>query len=697
MDDHIATSVTDALSRRPSPAGLDATALLMAAPEALVAVQGGVIVFANHRAQQLLGAAGTGLHGHQLTDHLPAFSPAGGVAVEQTAVRADGARIHVEVRDVVLDDGTALLAFWDAGGLEAARMAEAARDEAQARYQALIEQLPAVAYIDKEGKGTIYASPQIETILGVTADEYCADPDLWRRLLHPDDRERIEGQYAAFLAGHGDDLMDYRMVTPDGRVVRIRDRAQSVRDADGRVLLEHGLMFDITELKEAEAQIAHLAYHDKLTGLPNRASFEDRLEHAVEHAAGDGTAVGVVYLDLDNFKLVNDSLGHQAGDQLLQQLAGRLRDITRDVDLVARQGGDEFLLLLTDLATDLSGGPDPAVVNAEAVAIRIADALKPAFDLSGVDFYARGSVGVSLYPHDATNAEDLMKNADSAMYRAKRTNPGGHAFFRADENPTARLAFATQLRRAVEHEQWVLHYQPLIDLADGRMTGAEALVRWEDPGAGLVAPGEFIPVAEELGLIEAIGEWVLDDMATQQRAWMDAGLDLELSFNLSPRELWSPQLAERILKRLHDARVPPTSVVVEITESTAMSDPDRTLRLLAELRSWGLRLALDDFGTGYSSLARLKHMPVDVLKIDQAFVRDVDRDVRLARMVRAMIQLAHSLDMLPLAEGVETVGEYHFLRANGCRFAQGFLFSRPVAAEQIAELATRPGGLAPID
>jgi EAL domain-containing protein (putative c-di-GMP-specific phosphodiesterase class I) len=287
-----------------------------------------------------------------------------------------------------------------------------------------------------------------------------------------------------------------------------------------------------------------------------------------------------------------------------------------------------------------------------------------------------------------------MKNADIAMYRAKRLDPGGHMFFAAEVDDAAeRLDFVTRLREAVSEERWVLHYQPVVDLADRRIVGAEALIRWQDASGGIVPPGEFIPVAEELGLIEAIGDWVVDEVAHQQRAWRDAGLELELSFNLSPRQLWTPQLAERLAARLEEAGVEPGTVQAEITESAAMTDPDRTQRILRDLHAWGLRLAIDDFGTGYSSLARLKHMPVDVLKIDREFVRHVDRDVRLAGMVRAMIQVAQSLDMVALAEGVESEGEYVFLRSNGCRLAQGFWFAHPMPAGAFEELARRPAGL----
>ncbi len=662
-------------------------ALLLAAPEALLGVRDGVIAASNRRADAM---AGRSLAGRPLDEVVPTWQPLVGTSV--ASLTRDGMEplpVSITVEPAG-DDGLVVCLLRDVGQADEA---EVARKEAEARYQTLVEQIPAVVYIDVEGRGTTYVSPQVERILGVSPEVYCQDgTDTWSELLHPDDRERIAREYEAFVAGEGGDLSDYRMCTPDGRVVWIRDRAVTVRDEHGRVLLEHGVMFDITEIKEAEAEIAHLAYHDQLTGLANRTLFEETLGLAIHRAARNDHAVAVLFLDLDNFKLVNDSLGHHAGDRLLAELAERLRTCSRETDMVARQGGDEFLMLLADLerGTDETTGVELEEQGATMVADRIARLLETPFDLGGTEFFARGSIGISLYPRDAVDGQTLLKNADSAMYRAKRFEPGGHVFYAGTGGDAmARLSFATRLRRAVEHEDWVLHYQPIVDLSDGRMVGAEALVRWQDAAGGIVAPGEFIPVAEELGLIEAIGEWVLEAMAHRQRAWTDEGLGLTVSFNLSPRQLWAPHLAEKVLSTLHSAGVAPQSVEVEITESIAMADPDRTQKILAELRAWGVRLALDDFGTGYSSLARLKHMPVDVLKIDREFVRNVDRDVRLAGMVRAMIQVAQSLDMVPLAEGVETEGEYVFLRSNGCRLAQGFWFSHPVPADEIPDLAAR--------
>ena len=664
----------------PVDLGLEAGRLLEAFPEASFVLADGCIEWVNERFVQLLGHDPTGAGVEETIpdwrDGLDAEVP-----FEAGLRCPSGGSLPVELRSRSLGGGRAIVSVRDARELIAGREAQAALAEAEFRYRSLVEQVPAVVYADN-GNVTQYVNPQIEQILGVTPEAYRADPDMWLRMVHPDDRPRVEMQSEAFIAGVGGDLDDYRMVRPDGRVVWIRDRAYAHRDADGRATFEHGILFDVTELKEAEARIAHLAYHDGLTALANRQLFEETLVLAVERARRDDSAVAVVFLDLDNFKLVNDSLGHHAGDLLLSELADRLRTCTRETDLVARQGGDEFLILLADL------DPSEAEVAAKRVADRVVEVLMQPFGLQGTEFHARGSIGISLYPRDALDAETLLKNADIAMYRAKRIEPGGHVFFASEgDDAMVRLSFEQRLRQAVEDQDWVLHYQPVVDLSDRRVVGAEALIRWKD-SHGIVPPGEFIPIAEELGLIEAIGDWVLDQVAQQQRDWRDGGLELEVSFNLSPRQLWTPRLAERLLAKLRDAGVDPSTVQAEITESTAMADPDRTQRTLRDLHSWGLRLALDDFGTGYSSLSRLKHMPVDVLKIDREFIRHVDRDVRLAGMVRAMVQVAQSLDMVPLAEGVETEGEYVFLRSNGCRLAQGFWFAHPMPADQLEAMAS---------
>jgi len=668
--------------------------LLEATPECLVVARAdGQIVYANRHAEEFTGFSGAELIGRPLellvaTDLLALPS---GSRIETVCLRSDGEEIPVEAHVGRIDGSQPLLVvtLLDSTELRAGR---AARRDAEVKFQALVEQINAITYTWAWSDGEYiveYASPQLEEILGYSCEEWKADPTAWYDWVHPDDRDAVIAENKRCEETAEAHSMGYRMIRKDGRTIWVEDSWVVVEgEHDGHGCFQ-GVVFDTSARKHAEEQIEFLAYHDKLTGLPNRHLFEEMLEAAIARARRHDLGVGVLYLDLDNFKLVNDSLGHHAGDILLVELGERLRRCTRETDLVARQGGDEFLLLLGDLDRGAEGSdaPDPSLVVTESVATRIRDALALPFDLNGTPFYATGSIGVSIFPQDAQDAETLLSNADAAMYQSKKQEPGGYVVFaREGDDALKKLSLTTRLREAVKQEHWVLHWQPIYDIETGRVESLEALVRWMDPNGGIVPPGEFIPLAEELGLIEAIGDWVIAEVVRQQAEWAAGGLDLRVGFNLSPRQLWSAHLAEKILSKLRDADVDPGSVVVEITESTAMADPDRTQKILSELHAWGFSLALDDFGTGYSSLARLKHMPVDVLKIDRAFIRDVHQDPGLASMVRAMIQLAQGLQMTPLAEGVETEQELQFLRGNGCRLAQGFLFSRPVPAARIPAL-----------
>jgi len=670
--------------------------LLEATPESLVVAEtGGAILYANAACERLTGFARGELLGHTVEGLLAAelADRPSGSSFETTCTRRDGTVLPVEVHIGRIDADSPLLVVTlrDRTEVEAGRVA---RFEAEAKYRALVEHIPAVVYLDPvdENAESIYVSPQVVQLLGIEQDEWLADPYAWRHHVHPEDIDRAWDEYRHAYNAHEPLNHEYRMIHEDGSVRWVLEQAYPIDDEQGDPWLIQGVIFDITERKRAEEQVAFLAYHDKLTGLPNRALFEEMLEAAIARARRHDLGVGVIYLDLDNFKLVNDSLGHHAGDELLQQLAERLRGCTRETDLVARQGGDEFLLLLADLERGIGPGlgTEAGLLVAESVATRVHEALQEPFDLGGVEFFTSASLGVSLFPQDATDATSLLKNADTAMYQSKKAEPGGYIVYASGSNEAVeRLSLTTRLRRAVEQKHWVLHWQPILDLDSGAVTGLEALIRWREPNGGLVPPGEFIPIAEELGLIEAIGDWVIDELARQRKAWEAQGIDVRLGFNLSPRQLWSGRLAEKLIDKLSAAEVSPHDVVVEITESTAMADPDRTQRVLADLHAWGLSLAIDDFGTGYSSLARLKHLPVDILKIDRSFIHDVDRDEDSGRMVEAMIQLAHGLGMVALAEGIETEGELAFLRAAGCTRGQGFLFARPMPAAEVRGFLAR--------
>ncbi len=574
------------------------------------------------------------------------------------------------------------------GAALAAEDAERELRERERRYRTLVEQLPAVVYLDglDEEASTIYISPRVTEVLGYSPEEWTSDPELFPRVLHPEDREAVLAANAHHNETGEPFRMEYRLLAKDGRVVWVRDEAVIVRDEEGTPLYSQGFLLDITARKLAEERISYLSSHDQLTGLANHATFTEIASVALARARRGGLALGVLVLDLDAFHLVNDSLGPEAGDDLLRQVAGRLLDCVRETDTVARRGGDEFLVLLPDLARGDMGEVSTPLMQAEAVACRIRERLEEPFVVAGTEVFVSASIGIAVGPAEGDDVGGLLLRAEEAMMRSKRSGPGGvtSAEVRSAEAET-KLAFATKLRKAVAQREWELHYQPIVELATGRVVGVEALVRWRTSEGELIPPSEFIPLAEELGLIEAIGDWVVEELVRQDAAWKREGIHLELGFNLSPRQFFQEDLADRILARLREQAVDPSRVLVEITESSAMRDPERARALLADLHRRGLRLAMDDFGTGYSSLSRLRELPIDVLKVDRSFVREIDRDPQARRIVAAFIQLGQGLGMTTLAEGVETEDERRLLVELGCDLAQGYLFCRPLPARELTE------------
>ena len=616
---------------------------------------------------------------------------------EFRAVHADGRVVWVREDSVLIRDESGTPMYWLGIMFDITQQVEAKRHlhHVQSTYGALVEQIPAIVYQDKtdESWSTVYVSPQITTLLGVLPEEWTGESKLWLEMLHPDDRDRAIEEVDRGIESGEPYTVEYRMVARDGRVKWFQDTAVMLRDTDGNPAYTHGVMLDITERREAEERLTYLAYHDSLTGMPNRAMFDELLELSLARARRADRGVAVLALDVDNFKLINDSLGHEVGDHLITQIAARLQEATRDTDLVARPGGDEFLMLLADLEqTSPVVDENGAAISAQAVAHRVLESFEAPFEVDGTELYVTASIGISVFPLDAADATSLLRNADSAVYLAKENGPGGYVLNHLEnDGALSKLSLSTRLRKAVEQQDWALHYQPLINLFSGDMFGVEALIRWPDPAGGLVPPGDFIPLAEEMGLIEAIGAWVVEEICRQDAQWRDEGLELEIGFNLSPRQLWQPDPVRRIADQIEDSGVDPQRITVEITESTAMNDPDRTLEVLHGFKDHGLKLAIDDFGTGYSSLSRLRYMPVDVLKIDRTFVRDVNADKQSASMVSAIIALANNLSMEPLAEGIETEEEWRFLAARGCSSGQGFLFSKPVPADEISAMHRRAG------
>lgn len=433
----------------------------------------------------------------------------------------------------------------------------------------------------------------------------------------------------------------------------------------------------IIEGNRAEKRIRHMAYNDLLTGLPNRALFFDQLGRRIDQARQIGTTVAVLFLDLDRFKYVNDTLGHDVGDRLLVAVAQRIRRSVRNADCVARLGGDEFTVVLADVA-----GPTAAASAAQ----NICRALATPFQIDGHDIFVTASVGISLYPHDGTDVGTLLKHADTAMYRAKKTNTGFQFFEAAmEQSISEQVRMENDLRRALERDELEVFYQPQARLDTGEIVGAEALVRWHHPTRGLVSPVEFIPLAEETGLIIALGEWVLRTACAQLQAWIESGwAPIRVAVNLSVRQLLQKDFVATVEQALADTGLPPQLLELEITESTLMEHAEDTLQALHRLHGIGVRLTIDDFGTGYSSLAYLKRFPVDIIKIDRSFVRDVPHDADDAAIVKGIIALAHSLRLEVVAEGVETAPQIRFLKEQSCDMLQGFYMSRPIPAEEFA-------------
>jgi len=432
---------------------------------------------------------------------------------------------------------------------------------------------------------------------------------------------------------------------------------------------------DVSDGRRAEEEIEHLAYHDSLTGLPNRLLFVDRIEVALSKARYSREPLMVLVVDIDRFKTINESLDHRSGDTLLQQLGSRLRHTVQDGDTVARLGGDQFLVLM------------PRIGSASAIpsiAERILDAVRHPFHIEGRELFVTASIGISLFPDDGDDVSTLLQAADTAMNRVKREGRDAYMLYRPDMNARARerMKLETSLRRALERTEFLLHYQPQISLETGKVVGAEALLRWRRGDIAIVPPGDFISILEETGLIVTIGEWVLRTACAQLHEWHDAGFpEIRLAINLSARQFQHAGLVDKIRTILAETRVPPSSLLLEITESVAMERAQGSLAKLTELKALGVKLALDDFGTGYSSLAYLKRFPIDVLKIDQSFVRGVEFDAKDAALGATSIAMAHGLNMRVIAEGVETEGQREFLKAHGCDEIQGFLVSRPQSAE----------------
>ncbi|MFZ4535024.1 putative bifunctional diguanylate cyclase/phosphodiesterase [Propionivibrio sp.] len=521
-------------------------------------------------------------------------------------------------------------------------------------------------------------TPQVSHIFRVAHEMLPSTRSSLAAMVHAEERSALLDIFIADYSQNPNFSLEFRLLRHDGEQRTLQVLGEVTLGEDGQLQTLIGTFQDITERKQAEEHLRLLASFDPLTGLPNRALFKDRLSHALVHADRNHGQVGLLFIDLDHFKTINDTLGHSFGDELLKQVALRLDNTVREIDTVARLGGDEFTIILENVR---SGN------HAAMVANKVIEALAPAVFIGSHELYVTASIGITMYPADAIQVETLLRNADTAMYRAKDEGRNTFRFFtrEMDERIQVRQLLERSLHNALQKDEFVLYYQPQIDVHSGDIVGFEALLRWRREDGTLVSPVEFIPVLEETGMIVEVGAWVIAEACRWLAEWRNVhGLEATVAVNLSPRQFRDAELSSIVALALHETGLPPSALDLEITESSLVDAP-ATLVTMEELRRMGVGLAIDDFGTGYSSLSYLKRFPITKLKIDQSFVRDITVDEDGAAIVSAIISLAHILQLQVVAEGVEKIEELGYLRRHGCNYVQGYLVSRPLDEFALAE------------
>ena len=605
--------------------------------------------------------------------------PMGGAGMEIFCVRKDGTEFPGDISLGPLETAEGRLVMAVVRDVTERRRLEAQTRESARYARSLIEaSLDPLVTISSEGTITdVNQATELATglardkLVGSDFASYFTDP-----------QEAREGYMHAFVNGI---VRDWPLTLrhESGKEIDVLYNASVYRDESGDVLGVFAAARDVTERKQFELQLSHQATHDALTGLPNRTLLQDRLNQAIVKSQREGHSIAVMFMDLDNFKQVNDTLGHAVGDGLLCGVAERVRNVLREGDTVARFGGDEYVVLLQDVA-----GPK----DLDAIARKILEAISLPFDQQGSLLYANASMGITVFPKDGDTADELLRNADTAMYVAKDQGRNTYRYFSAEMDSAllGKLELGNQLRQALQNNEFVLYYQPKVNLGTGEVSGMEALIRWNHPQKGKVPPGLFIPVAEECGLIVDIGLWVINEACRQIRQWLNDGLTPgRVAINLSAAQCRTNEVIGRVREALAINGLQGEILEVEVTESMMMQDTESAIRILLELKRMGVNVAIDDFGTGYSSLSYLKRFPIDCLKVDKSFVDDIEFDPNDCEIVLAIIGMAHGLGLKVVAEGVETEAQLEFLRQNGCDEMQGYLFSKPLPGNELANLISQ--------
>jgi diguanylate cyclase (GGDEF)-like protein/PAS domain S-box-containing protein len=518
----------------------------------------------------------------------------------------------------------------------------------------------------------------IEKLYGYPLKAFYEDVDLWKKVVHPDDQDILNQRSKVLLKGEVV-ASEYRILRPNGEIRWIHDRGIPFLDENNALVDFNSILIDITDRKRAEKTIEHMAYYDELTGLPNRNGFMETLKQKMDKSDFNKGKFALLFLDLDRFNVLNDTLGHSFGDLLLQKVAQLLKRLVERKGKVFRRGGDEFIILF-----DCEDKKQVAELAEDII-----QAFNKPFSLSGQEVFTTPSIGISLYPENGSDSETLLKRSDSALYQAKERGRNTYQFFteQRDGKMERKLNLEHGLRKALQNKELFLVYQPQVDFHSGKIAGVETLLRWNKEDEGTVSPAEFIPIAEETGMILSIGEWVLKNACLQAAQWHAQGYnDLIISVNISVRQLLHDSFIDQVERILTETSFPPSSLELEITESTTMESMDESLPVLHTLRSKGIKISIDDFGTGYSSLTYLRRLPVDTLKIDKKFIDDILTDEKGGAIVKTIIDMGHNLDFHVIAEGIESSEQIEFLLRFGCTFGQGYYFYKPLKPEELEKL-----------
>lgn len=653
------------------------------------------IIRANHAAAVLIGRNDSDINGVDFASLLamgdrPRFSsrlaklgqrgtPEGSTALEASLSKAGGdLNIAMTVTRLGIDGlGGYIVVFRD---VSETRRAQTQLKENEERFKLAVRATRCGVWDHDLKSGAFWWSPEFLSMLGYSEPEITASLDAKLSLIHPEDVAWVKTSSERYLAQEATDYNpEYRMKHKDGSWVWVEDRGTAEWDAAGIAIRFSGTMSDCTERKRFEKQMMYMATHDPLTDLPNRTLLNDRIDHALIGNQRLGLMVAVLLLDIDRFKLINDSLGHEIGDQLIRSVSQRLQQNIRPTDTLARLSGDEFVVICEDL---------PSPQEAARVAKRLLNSMAQHFMVDGNQLNVGMSIGISVSPSDGTSSQDILRHADTAMHSAKAAGGNCYRFFVAEMNKEAvhRLTMERQINEAIERQQFVLHYQPKIDMQTREIIGVEALIRWPHRTRGMINPVNFISVAEDTGQVMAIGEWVIREALAQICSWRKRGYEpVPVAVNLSGKQLMAGGVDELVLRLLHEFEVPPHLLEIEITESSVMTRMDKVLGPLQHLRDEGVGIALDDFGTGYSSLAYLRQLPITELKIDRSFVKDVPGKPEANSIAAIILQIGKELGLKVVAEGIETEDQMAFLRERRCDIGQGWLFYKAMSASKLEE------------